>query len=229
MNTANPITDHDHDWAQHALPWEVNGTLADADAERLHRHLRHCAACRSDLETERRIAHHIAQEIVVPHRADLGLAELMRNIDAEVAASQQTEPASLDRPRKASSRVAARPWYAVAAVTQAAAILFLSLAVLSLALKPGREAEYRTLSDTPLATRGVHLQVVFSDTLSRTDIDRLLGQVSGHILVGPTPAGVVLVALPPDTKPDQIDLAAARLLQEPGVRFVAVQPYPTTP
>lgn len=240
MKISAPKPDLEHPWAQQVLPWMVNETLPVPDVARLCSHLESCAACRADLEFERRIAARVAQDVVVPHAPQAGFARLLQRIDEAQTDTTQSDTGqtggwwrrrSARRPGSVDVR---RPWFAVAVAAQAAAFLVLSLTTAWLALGPERAPDYRTLSRASPVIPGDHLQVVFADTVTAADMQRLLGAIGGHIVGGPSPAGVVLVAVTagpeaPDLEAPDLEAAAQRLSKEPGVVFVAMQRQVETP
>lgn len=212
----------EHRWAEQMLPWLANDTLGEPERARLQRHLERCAACRAGLERERRLAAQLAQQVVVPHSPQPGFARLLQRIDAAPARTAPARWRRLFARSAVSARgSAARPWYAVALAAQAAALLVLALTTAWLALAPERAPEYRTLSQGDPATAGAQLQVVFADSVTAAEMQRLLEQVGGRIVSGPSPAGLVQVALAPGAAAADPAAAARWLSQQPGVAFAA--------
>ncbi len=213
----------DHDWAQQALPWLVNGTLPRAETLRLQAHFEVCAACRADHAFEQSLAQRLAAVPVVDYAPQASFAKLMQRIDSTPLADQS---GVLPRARQRRPR---SPWaYAFMAQTAVVAVLMVTLAWLAQSPTVAPAAEYRTLSSSALLPRPPHLQVVFGDALSIAEQRAILSRVQGQIIEGPSPVGLFLVALagPADAQQASINEVAKVLRATPGVRFVAVPPQP---
>lgn len=211
----------EHAWAQQALPWLVNGTLPEADAQRLRAHLHGCGECQQALQLEQRLAQKMAAAPVVDYAPQASLAKLMQRIDAAPAAAAPPATAAQQRPAPARRSPMAYAFFA-----QAAALAVLALSVSWFVFRPASspEGEYRTLSSAPVS-RPAHLQVVFSDPLTVGEQRRLLQKIGGRIIDGPSPVGLFLVTLE-KTDAAALEAAAQTLRSLPGVRFVAVPPPP---
>lgn len=220
-DTHEPAGGREHQWAQRTLPWYVNRTLPDNDLERLQRHLEICARCRADLEQERRIAAHVAQDVVVPHTAQTGFARLQQRIDRASARRERLRAlwSRVWPGGRADADGAARPWLAAGVAVQAAALLTFGALIGWLVVDASRTPQYQTLSSPDEQVPADHLQVVFAETVTTADKDRMLEEIDGRIVAGPLAAGVVLVALGPNA-PD-LDTAARQLSKRRGVVFVA--------
>lgn len=228
MNPSDdPMFQEEHRWAAHALPWLVNGTVAGADALRLNAHLQHCARCRQDLETERALAQRLAAAPVVEYAPQASLARMLRRLESPAVSAASPWWRRLRETGKSE-----RSPLVLVFAAQAAAVAVLSLTVVWLVMRPvpTPPPDYRTLS-SPAPSVQAQFQVVFADHLSAADLRASLGRIGGHIVAGPSRAGVFLVALDaPGTDPRTLaaatDAALRLLVADPGVRYVAALPPP---
>tara|TARA_R110000850_G_scaffold16864_4_gene52279 strand:+ start:7546 stop:8238 length:693 start_codon:yes stop_codon:yes gene_type:complete len=225
MSNTPTNMEQEHLWAERMLPWQVNGTLSQADSERLQSHLRVCASCRRDLELESELASRVAVSPVVDYAPQASLARLMKRIDAEA----QKKPVASDPPglKRRTQRRASFSMTAALAV-QAAALAVIAVTVLWVATRPAPVAEYRTLSAAP-ATLDARLQVVFTDTSTAEQIRSTLSSIGGHIVDGPSRAGVFLIEIesagtPPEAAEQALQNAEKQLAGNPLVRYVAQVP-----
>lgn len=218
MKPSTKPFEREHQWARQTLPFLVNETLPEYEAQRLRSHLRLCADCRRELEQERALARRIAVDPVVEYTPQASLAQLTQRIDA--AQERASGWRRWLRPRADGGRRSALVFVLAA---QAAALAALAL-VLSWQSFRQEPAAYRTLASAP-ATPGAHLQVVFTDAVTAADMRAILARVRGRIVSGPSRAGVFLVAIeaPGADAGAELDAAARVLAGEPGVRYVAAQ------
>lgn len=223
----------EHLWAEQALPWRVNGTISAADATRLDLHLRDCAQCRRDLETERALARRLAAEPVVDYAPQAGLSRMLRRLDEVPAPADDTRRGWWSRMRRRAYRSGdSYAGSARAFRVQSAAMAVLGLTVAWLVLRPASPPEYRTLAASATAT--AQLQIVFADDATAGEMRALLDRVGGRVVGGPSRAGVFLVALregapTPVAAERDVQAAVAVLGAEPAVRYVATIPPVTAP
>jgi hypothetical protein len=209
------------------LTFLVNGTLPAEEAVQAREHLQDCADCRRDLTLETALMACVREEAVLDYAPHAAFAKLAVRIDEHEAR----------RARRAwwlpGARVRLRLREAVI-FTQSVAIAVLVLLVANAgwrAREPSAAAPYRTLTQTPATPRtdAPLLKVVFDDGVRSADLRRMLGEIGGTIVDGPTPYGVFTIALgsPASGPADEPATAAEWLRTQPGVRFAeVVQPAP---
>lgn len=221
MNRSDAIGHEEHRWAVQSLPWYVNGTLDESDVARLQAHLKVCAECQRDLHSEQALARRMAASPVVDYAPQASFSRLMRRLETD---EQGPRFAPTRHPPQRGER-RKRSRFAVAFALQAAV---LAVSVGWLLLRPAEAPQYRTLSSSPSAVHA-QLQVVFVDTATAADIRATLAEVGGHIVEGPSPAGVFLVSLEAQDASGaamayDVDAALTVLGEAPDVRYVAALP-----
>jgi hypothetical protein len=168
-----------HDEAQELLPWLVNGTLGPAEIERVDTHLADCAACRSELTAERRLATEVA---TLPLDSDSSWNRIKQRLDLGAPAQfRPTEP--LWRRRVPVGWVVASPLAAAAAI----ALLFIDVAP-----EQPAEPQYHALS-APANVQPANLVVQFEPATAVGDMQRTLGSVDARLVDGPTETGAYLL------------------------------------
>lgn len=179
-----------HERLEAMLPWYVNGTLDERGRAEVEAHLQHCDACRGEVLLHERIAEHVRLGRQV-HPAPLAsLDRLMGRIEAHDASRVRRWQRKLGR--WAMGRGLER-----AVIAQAVTIVLLVLTVAWLVTRPEPAAEYRTLG-APAETRapaGSQLRLQLRDTVTAAQLERLLHEVGGRIVHGPSPRGVYIIAL----------------------------------
>lgn len=179
--------DTEHRAAQEALPWLANGTLDDAERNRLCAHLRGCARCRDELGLLHalRAAEPGPAPDCDPERA---WARLLPRLDAAPTSSPSPAPAAglLARWR---GRLAAndRSWLRRAVAAQACLIAVLA----ALLLRPGEEPAYRGLGAAPAVQSGI--VVVFRPDTPERELRRILRASGARLVGGPTAADAYLL------------------------------------
>jgi hypothetical protein len=207
------------------LPWYANGTLAEAEREKVETHLAVCPRCRDEEEVCRRMAT-AAKAVgeVAPSPHPVQLRRMLARID-ESEGEERSGAAWWRRGAALRALVEATPGpLRVSLLAEAAIILLLVGLVVwqELRLRPALAsappAVYRTLSDAspaPVPTKGV--RVMFSPQASEREIRDLLLGIRGQLVAGPSPLGVYTVEVPADGDPMKAVLA--RLRSEPLVAF----------
>jgi anti-sigma-K factor RskA len=157
----------------------VRGRLPAEEARRLEVE----AASRPELAAEiammRGVLGSFDADAGSPAPGELGWARLSRAIDAEPA---RAAPASRTR----------RPLWPLAA-TAAAAVLVWQLAAVPLLTRPGEDAGYAPVSESPA---GFTLQVAFAADAPEGAIRELLRSVGGRITDGPSAIGLWQLGFP---------------------------------
>lgn len=232
MNERHHRDERTHQRIWELLPWYVNGTLLDAEREKVEEHLAGCSRCRAETETCRRTAQalrNLGEVAPSPHPVQFQRV-LARLGEAEAAGREHH-----GRRRRAGSFLQAGPrplWMALAA--QAAVILVLAGMLVwdrlhtvpdtapnttSNIAPASPPAVYRTLSDpAPQPDPGAaRLRVMFSPGATEKEIRALLGAVRGEIKAGPSPMGLYTVEVPAGSDP--LSVVLVRLRSEPQVTF----------
>jgi hypothetical protein len=196
--------------AARLLPWFVAGTLTAADADRVARHLEHCAICRSDAQHERTVRALLKADARVEYAPQPGLSKTLERIDELTA-----EPAV---PTGAARVLGRTRWLAAAVVVQAiglgafAAYLYGHTPV---------DPHYRTLSSDAPGTSGPEVRAVFSPAMTLSDLTALL--VSEHLTIvhGPSDAGAyTLASTAPASTRENLPAVVAALRRDPHAIFV---------
>ena len=200
-----------HEQAWELLPWLVNDTLEAAEREGVSSHLASCRDCRAEAERCRSLQALVRAAEVAPSPHPAQLARLMQRID-------ETEKAS-KRPRMirllGSRRV--NVWWAL---TAQAAALVVMLAVI---FWPEPPARYRVLGNPEPAVVTAPTQrqvrVVFTPTATEAELRRVLLEVHGEVVAGPTPFGAYTIAVPAGPGAEPLPLVLEHLRADPHVRF----------
>ncbi len=187
------------------LPWFVNGSLEDQELEQVERHIAGCEECRheaSELQQLARIMVGAGAPMVTP---DDAFPELLSKI--EEAERLQAVP----WPRRLLFAFSAEPFLRPVLVAGLVVIVMLA-ALLWRQTVPRPPEAFRTLSDSAAAAEstGLRVRMVFASEIDEGTLRRLLLEVEGQIVGGPSPYGVYTVELPAEKDP----AARARLLEE---------------
>jgi len=200
----------EHAWAVDALPWYLNGTLPQASVIRFEAHLGSCEACVQDVATERQLIRGLRERPLteyVPHDSLLALNDRIDAYEKNKTGNRRTGSgvdASSDRGPRATS------WLVYA---QAAVIAILAIFLYQEKTAPEAVTGYRTLSsESQAAGESPRLQVVFEADMTTEDLRRLLIEIKGSVVRGPTEAGLFEIVLMPEsqlTAVEAIDLLRA--------------------
>jgi anti-sigma factor RsiW len=205
---------HQQSWE--LLPWYVNGTLDEAQAQRIEAHLAQCETCREEYAGQSLLRQHMRDDESVLHAPHASLQKLMAAIDRKENAVVVPPPAQdLKRPRWASrSR-----WFTIAAVE--AACLVMVIGMLSWRVNEERgAARYSTLTSTAAVAVGrAAARIVFVPATSVADLSDLLRLYNARVVAGPSEAGVFTLAFSATMSEADISAAIARLQLDPRVRF----------
>ncbi len=199
-----------HERAWDLLPWLVNGTLESPEREGVEDHVATCGQCRAEAERCRSLGELVRAAEVAPSPHPAQLARLLRRVDELEGASRRPGLVGW----LGSSRVSLR--WALAA--QAATLLLLLGVVFWPSAPPSR---YRTLNDPPAPAVVTHqVRVVFAPTTTETELRRLLLEVRGELIAGPSPLGAYTVAVPADGQgAEPMALVLEHLRASPRVRL----------
>lgn len=196
-----------HRAAEALMPWLIAGTLEPADRDRVEAHLLDCAACRVELERQRKLAslyrHAVADEPALDPGA--AFARLTARIDAEAVPAAGRATWLLG-------------WPLVAGVQLCVIAALASILVLDRpdANRPeAAPADYRGLAASAVAAQGEAI-VFFSAEATAPEIRRVLNQAAARIVDGPTATGAYVLRFEPGTGA----AALAALRGEPTVARV---------
>jgi hypothetical protein len=192
--------------AQEALPWLVNGTLDNAEAERLRAHLRHCARCRDEFD----LLQAVRDAGPGPAPAcdvNRAFARMLPRLDPAPSRPETSPPAGLLERWRARIAANDRSWLRRAVALQACVIAVLAL----LLARPDRpeDSAYRGLGASAPVSSGI--VVVFRPETPERELRRIVRDSGGHLAGGPT-AGDAWLVDGADTK-----AVLARLRAEPAV------------
>lgn len=208
MNTINDKRTHGE--CRELLPWYLNGTLTAAEHEAVARHIKRCAACRSDIDLLERmrkaVLHSDATPIVPPASPD----RLLRAVDRSIF-----------------RRRAARRTIAIGGIAAMLLITFVTGAMLSNQGTPD-PAQYRTLTSEPaVSTMDYVMEVRFEPGVQAVDRERILQTLaSGEIHAGPKEGTYRFALGRPGASLADIQDAGSRMEALPEIRsarIVAVQ------
>ncbi|MDB5973049.1 MAG: hypothetical protein JWQ90_5499 [Hydrocarboniphaga sp.] len=195
------------------IPWVVNGRATQAQRLSVETHLKDCADCRLELESQRRLQAALRHD-PAPAQADTdplpSLERLWRRIDAELAEDEAP-------PRKKARR-SPRVWL-LPALAAALIVETVGIAALAGAIWQRSAPVYRTLSAAPTMPATATIRVVLAPSLSLGEFQALLSQSQLQIVGGPGEAGVYSLAplVARDAAAGQ--LALQQLRADPRVRF----------
>ncbi|HKY91976.1 MAG TPA: anti-sigma factor [Nevskiaceae bacterium] len=205
-----------HDTVQLLLPWFANGSLDDTERTRVAAHLEACAACRRQLEDERRVAAAVRESALPGRSPEPALAGLMATIAAREPAAAKAAAPSPTFWSRWFARPSAAPWPMALA---GAGALALVASVGSLAFRAQAPNAYHVLSLTP-ASKAVDandIHLVMAPSVDPARRDAILAIVDGRIVDGPNSVGAYTVRIAASGGPVDLTGALDRLRGQPDV------------
>jgi hypothetical protein len=194
-----------HSRAFELLPWLVNGTLAGTEREAVEEHARTCIVCRRELKEQQQLHARVRARRTADVSAEAGFDRLDREIDDAART-----------PRLWSKRYAAAAPFAVAA---AAGIAVLAVLLWFTPLPQIGNDDYATLA-TPPAGDSLLLDIVFAEDTTAAEIQRLLDDIGGEIVAGPSKLGRYSVRVADNgEKGSRLAQLLAALAADARVRF----------
>lgn len=186
------------------MPWYVTGTLSADDRREIEAHLKTCLSCRAALREEQRVHQLVAAEDGFRMSPERGISGLLSRIDGDA------------RPARFAFGSVPRLAYGLGL----AAVLAVGGLIGSQLLSPpdGGDDPFTTLSDAP-AGAGDRIDIVFADELDRAAIERMIRELGGRLVAGPSALGRYTVALAPG-EAGELDALIERLAADRRVRFV---------
>ncbi|HET9768376.1 MAG TPA: zf-HC2 domain-containing protein [Thermoanaerobaculia bacterium] len=198
-----------HHQAWELLPWLVNETLEPGEREGVESHLAACGECRGEAERCRALEALVRSAEVAPSPHPAQLQQLMRRVDEAERTRKRPRLVRLLGARRVNV------WWALAA--QAAVLVVL----LGVVFWPPPPSRFRTLSDArPAAATSAaqrQVRVVFAPTATEAELRRVLLEVRGEVVGGPSPLGAYTIAVPAGAEP--LQLVLEHLRADPHVRF----------
>lgn len=211
----------EHEELFQLFPWYLNGTLAEAERQKVEAHVRVCTACGDQLARERAIYRAMSAQPSLEF-----IPASFRHLEARLDGLSPDKPASPPEPplrQSASQRVlperrAPMPWPRLAAAS-IAVLAVGSLALVSadrwVQLRP-LPSEYRTVTTSAPRSPEEVVRAVFSPTITLIELQAILDEAQLRIVAGPTEAGVYSLAADSD-RPVAVSLALLR--RHASVRF----------
>ena len=229
--TASGDFRREHQDVWELLPWHVNGTLEDAEAAKVDRHLDCCLTCRSELAQQRDLARHIRDSDAIDGVLEASLAKMHARIAEDEHGSRHAAA-----PRRLVDRwlsAALRPFReSPRLVRSLVAVQAIAIAVMVVALSVARpvpsidSARYGTLAQENGPLQREALRVIFDPTAEERALRNLLAAGGLRIVDGPSPTGVYTLSVPAGDG-DTVDAELARLQSSALVDFVTrVAPVP---
>lgn len=204
MGNIIPLHGNPHSTTQELLPWYVNGTLDTHERQIVDEHLRVCAECRAELESERRLAN-----------AFVGLMD-------EAAPNPPTRlpiPAADTGRKRAPFRAMGMPMrFALIAASQ---LLIVAASMGFYAFMSPAPSAYHALSAPVAQAPAGNVIAIFRPDVSEQTLRATLRLVGARIVDGPTAADAYVLSVPAD----RLDATLASLRAQPAV--VLVQPIGT--
>jgi Putative zinc-finger len=183
------------------LPAYVNGTLADAEYQRVKKHLVQCIACKQEVETLQKL------ETVIQHQGSktdwqpgpVHLQSIFDKIDAIEQPREDEKPVSIWQTIRNGLGVfvnspAALRW---TVVSQSALVVVLSVVIVVSMPNNTTPVNFQTFSSeiTPANANNPHIRIVFSETMQLSELSSLLTDVSATLVEGPSSRGVFTIKL----------------------------------
>lgn len=224
-----------HQEAWELLPWLVNDTLDSPEREGVAAHVATCLECRAEAERCHALAALVASAEVAPSPHPAQLAKLLRRVD-EIEGSGERLGGNIRANIRASLvRLLGSGRVSVGwAVAAQAATLVLLLGVIfwpsapadteaapAVAIAaPAPAASYVVLGDPSVAATTAakthQVRVVFVANSTEAELRRLLLEIRGELIGGPSPLGAYVVAVP---VAEPLELVLEHLRADSRVRF----------
>jgi anti-sigma factor RsiW len=209
------------------LPWFVNRTLEQREAEEVERHVAQCQACRAQIAMLRAVQDAAAADYLATPAPDAERA--LAAVQARLAREAQARPRPtglFERWQRFWSELAPVGRFVMAG--QAAAIAVLAATTLVLVLRSAPQ-EYETAAARARPQgAGPSITIAFQETAREGDVRALLVELDARVVAGPSAAGFYSLAIAP--RPGETAAAAvqdrlARLRARSDlVRFAEIGP-----
>lgn len=227
---------HEEVWL--LLPWLANGRLAGAEREMAEEHVRRCADCERELETQHLMCSAFTEPDRVTYAPGPSLRKLMDRIDNDSSAvgpERRKTPARSERP-PARSRIGASLaarlghvslWRPPGLAWAASFVLLFGITGMTVTAYHWFEPAYITRSDPSAVTPNV-LHIALDRSIPIGEVEELLHAGGARIVEGPgntgilgvTPVGVVSGQTSASSANRQLRALSARLRTDPRVLWV---------
>lgn len=185
MGNIIPLHGDPHQMTQDLLPWYINGPLEPGEQRMVEEHLKSCAECRAELDSETSLA---------AAYVDLAVDEDL----PDAAARARALVASRAKPRSRGwwpANTAAR--YGLIAACQIL-VIGASLGIYS-GVTRNAAVDYHVLSASAAPAATGNVIVVFRPDISEQTLRATLHAARARIVDGPTAADAYVLAVAPDT------------------------------
>ncbi len=198
MNSHVTENSAEHQEMSLLIPWYVNDTIDDRQRKRFEAHLSQCAACRGDLQLERRVAESVNADLGVEYMPAPSLRRLQARLDALDAAGDSAEAAPVAAGEPAIASVPARRsarWKMLMAASVVMIALALGLVLVDRQLRtPAADRNYYTVTSPAPRVPDAVIRAVFAPTITLVELQAVLDESQLRIVAGPTEAGVYSLA-----------------------------------
>jgi anti-sigma factor RsiW len=176
------------------LPWYANGTLGEADRQRVAQHLESCRDCSRELEDLseiRRVLTELSRQEAEPS------ARVYRSVMARVAADRAGQnPAHEDT----SWVMGVDRWFRSLLMPQwvptlAAVMLIAQMGLLLWITLPPVDREEVTTRSVGMPTQAPRIAVVFQPSATEASIRSLLNRLHARVVDGPTAEGMFTISV----------------------------------
>lgn len=210
-----------HDAVNELLPWYVNATLSPHERVVVERHLATCDACTRDVHSLSQVSSALGELTPTPSVVS-SLARTMAAVDG-LERSQGGERGWWLSSWFQAFWNPSIPLARAALATQLAMILILIGLIASARM---REQSFTTLSGPGAQSGGARLTVIFEPSISEEALRTALLEIGGHVVSGPSAAGVYIVELPGGADDDSAVEAVITKLRgnRAVIRFVEREP-----
>jgi hypothetical protein len=196
-----------HEHAFELLPWLVNGSLPAGERELVEEHARTCLSCHREIKEQQRLRMALRLQPAVHVSAHSGFEALTRELGGT--------PKLRSHPPRPLATVAR---FAVVGVA-GAALLGMLLWLVPRPRSDGYAPVFETLATEP-ADAPSAIDLIFVQSITAAEIQRLLVEIDGSIASGPSDVGRYTVRLgSPAIGAGEVDALLTRLREDPRVRF----------
>jgi hypothetical protein len=226
---------HEEVWL--LLPWLANGRLAGTEREMAEEHVRRCADCARELETQHLMCSAFTEPDRVTYAPGPSLRKLMDRIDSDSRAVEPERRKAPARPERLTARPRIGPlaarlghvslWRPPGLAWAASFLLLFSITGMTVTAYHWLEPAYITRSDVSAVNPTV-LHIALNRSIPIGEVEELLHAGGARIVEGPdntnvlgvTPVGVVPGHTSASSANRQLRALSARLRTDPRVLWV---------
>jgi len=190
--TFNPQSSdaREHQAMSSLIPWYVNGSIGEAERQRVDAHLLRCADCRETLAQERCVYQAMNAERTVEYMPAASLKRLQARLDG-IGAAAAADGAAREKTGRGSM-----PWQG--AMAASVAVMALALSVLAadrwMQFRAQTAPDYHTVTKPTARAPDEVIRAVFSPTVTLVELQAILDEAGVRIVAGPTEAGCYSLA-----------------------------------